>query len=607
VLGALPGGTKAAARWQQATQKAAAQAAAAQAAGLAPPPTAGDWLRSVGYSAMIGPSTGIVNAVGNGMELAYHLPKDLGRAIMRGRPGEAAVEGRAILTGFLRSGGEMLEALAGAHPGGGVETARLSQRATSPMGRVAAGLLEAPTRLFSEVPDAFYRTIAESMGEARAAAQSASDAGLSGTAWKQHVADLLEDAKQVRAGQLPAHADTQRVLDEAGQLAERLTLRGDIGPRGQAFKKGIDALPFGLGNLVMPFFNTPYQMTQRLLERTPAGLKMGTQPARYDKAYDALVGSSIGAGAAGLAAAGLISGSGPEDPNQRKLLQSQGWQNNSTLINGVWLPNNALGVFGPMFDAAGELGDAMRYQKKDATGRDLGGDLVRRASKVAQNQVYLKGVAELLKAMENPAQFGESFAASTLGRAIPLGATARTFATAEDPLERRPEPGKGVGFLENVQQRIARGLPEFAAPLPGISSRQELPADQDVLGRPVENPRAGAAALGPRTRTPQSDPVLERFEAAGVTIGPPRDAITEDGQTVDLTPAETRRWNELRGERIIGATQRLIESGALDRMPPERRAERLEEIKTDAAERATEAVRREIGSAEFRRRRKAAA
>ena len=593
---------RAAARWRQATQRAAAQAAAARAAGKAPPPTAGDWLRSIGYSGMIGPSTGIVNAVGNGMELLYHLPKDFARSVARGNTGESWAEAKGLLTGLTRAGGEMLDALAGAHPGGGVENARLSQRVQNPIGQVLANLIEAPTRVFSEVPDAFYRSIATSMGESRRAAQIATDEGLRGAQWSQRVNQLLADVAAHRNGGASS-PEVVSIIKDGVQLSERLTLRGDVGPRGEAVKKAFDALPFGVGNLLMPFFNTPYQMLQRGLERSPAGLRMGTQPARFDKYYDAILGSGIGLGVVGLATGGLVSGSGPDDAEKKAMLRSQGWQANSTLVGGVWVPNNAFGVFGPMLDIAGEIGDGMRYQKADNP--NLGEDLAKRMLRVVKNQVYLRGLSDLIKATEDPGSFGASYAANVAGRLIPGGATARTVGNMTDPYERQVDSSKDVGYPEAIRQRVARGLPNSGlpvdgVPLPIIGGREDLPPAQDVLGRPQENERSGAAAFGPKTRTPKPDATIQAFTDAGVDIGFPPDAITIDGIKLELTPAEQREWQRLRGAMLEKYAGNLREKPWWNR--PEARTKAMQELLREANAAAGGSLQRSIGAAELRRR-----
>ena len=591
---------RAAARWRQATQRATMQAAAARAAGKAPPATAADWLRSIGYSGMIGPATGIVNAVGNGMELLYHAPKDIARSVVRGAPREAWTEAQGLATGFMRAGGEMLDALAGAHPGGGVETARLSQRVQNPIAQVAANLIEAPARVFSEVPDAFYRSIATSMGESRMAAQIATNEGLRGAAWSQRVGQLLADVAAHRAGG-QASPQVVSIIKDGVQLAERLTLRGDVGTRGAAFKKGIDALPFGLGNVIMPFFNTPYQMMQRGLERSVVGLKMGTQPAKFDKYYDVMVGSTIGLGAAGLAMGGMVTGSGPDDAEKRKMLQSQGWQGNSTLVGGVWIPNNAFGVFGPLLDTAGEIGDGIRYQKKDDT--DYGTMLAKRSLKVVQNQVYLRGFADLIKAMNDPGSVGASYTAQFASRLIPLGATARTIGNATDPLERQTERTADVGFPEAVRQRVARGLPGQG--LPFVGGREGLAPAQDVLGRPQENERAGLASLGPKTRTPKPDATIQAFTDAGVDIGFPPDTISIDGVQLELTPAEQRRWQRERGTILEKYARTMTEKPWWGN--PAKREVAMKELLREANSAASGEVQKFIGAESLRRRLREAA
>lgn len=594
-----PGGLH---RWQAAKAKAVTQAAAARAAGRVTSPTAGDWLRTIGYSSMLGPSTGVVNAIGNGFELLWHIPKDIGRATARGNLREAWTEGQGLVAGALRSGGEMLDALAGASNSQAVTgMLPLSQRVQNPIAQTMANLIETPSRLFSEVPDAFYRSIAQAMGEHRAAAQIATREGLSGRAWSQRVTQLVQDADAVRGGGLPAHAPTQQIIDDGTKLAERLTLRGEPSQVARGMERFFNTNGFtqAIGHLTLPFLRTPDQMIQRMGERSLAGLRMGTQPTTYDKYYDVVAGSGLSLGVVGLAMAGSVSGSGPDDPEKKAMLRSRGWLPNSTLMGGVWVPNNVFGVFGPILDTAGEIADGLRYQKKDGRARDLGIDMAKRMGSVVQNQVYLRGLSDLMKAMRDPGAFGESYLASTASRLIPAGGTLRTIATAEDPNERRTDPAKEVGTVQAIRQRVAQNIPN-ALPNPVVGTRGQTPVAQDVLGRPVENERRGLAVLGPRTKTPRSDPAIQLFQDAGVDIGKARDQMTVGRVSgVELKPDEQRRWNTHRGQFIQDYADAYTGNADFMALSPSQKEKYLKTFLDKAADYADKMLQSEMDAADL--------
>lgn len=581
----------------QRQQKRSARAARmAEMRGEMPPPSAMDWIKSVGYSSMIGPSTALVNVFGNGLELAWNVPKEAARAIARGRPNEFVQEMKGAATGFMRASGAVFDAMAGHPVSGEAAYPTLSERVEGPIARGAATVLEAGGRLFSQAPDAFFRSIGESMGRAREAAQIATAEMRAGTLaekdWTRRVNQLLDEVGHHEAGGLTLNPDAvDQIIKAGGEWADRLTLRGPMGPKGTALRDAVNKIG-PIGHLILPFVNTPYQMTQRLLERTPGvGARMGTQPNRLDRVYDQVGGALVMAGVTGLGMAGLVTGSGPSDPEQRQMLRSQGWQPNSTLVAGRWVPNNVWGVFGPMFDAAGESADWYRYQKKDATAGQQMADAVKRAGTIFQNQAYLRGVGDLINAIKNPEVGLQSYLGSTAARLLPYAATGRTIAGAIDPVERSPERARDVGLPEAIRQGLKMSVPGL---------RQDLPAMQDSLGRPVENERSGAAAILPRNRQPKPDVTVQAFSDAGVDIGYPRNTMSMDGIDFELTPREQRQWQRYRGEILErftpGLTQRSWWSN------PAARKIALEDLMQQANGVADAKVQKDIGAAQIQRR-----
>ena len=85
---------------------------------------------------------------------------------------------------------------------------------------------------------------------------------------------------------------------------------------------------------------------------------------------------------------------------------------------------------------------------------------------------------------------------------VPFSALGRGVANATDPLLRRTQPG-------DIGQTIQAGIPGL---------RQQLPAKQDVLGRPEENPQSGLGVFSPRTGTGTPDPVLNMLAQAGIDL-----------------------------------------------------------------------------------------
>lgn len=117
-----------------------------------------------------------------------------------------------------------------------------------------------------------------------------------------------------------------------------------------------------------------------------------------------VLGMGVTAGAAELAAQGLVSGNGPADYNQKLQLERTGWRPNSVQIGGYWVPHIWFGPLGGIFSAVGNISDAGKYDKGVAAG-DYGAMLSKGLLGWGQSQLsnsFLSGVSNLLGALSDP-------------------------------------------------------------------------------------------------------------------------------------------------------------------------------------------------------------
>lgn len=566
-----------------------ARAAAMKAAGK-DAPSVWEWMKQAGYAGIYGPATAVNSAIGGAQELLLAQPKEAVRALVEGRPvvsrGAArrqAGAAREGLAGFKRvlAGGDAETAARAS--GGSQGTAGLSDRIANPIGHLAARALERPGELLTEAPDAIFRPAFLAQGEEREAQRIAKEAGFTGDNAASFVDTLLESAQRLKANpNARSTSDEARRVVEAGkQYADQLGYKGEPGKLGK-YLADLSKRDDGIGVLasfLMPFPSMASRMTTAAGRSTPV---VGLLPtfrrgqSRFDTVYDQAFGSLVAAGIAGWAYEGGITGSGPDDPDKRAELQAQGWQPNSVLVGGHYLPSRAFGRYQPLLDAAGEIHDSVAYQKPgDKKAMVL--DLAKRAGSLATDQAGLSGLADLYDMFVNDK--GATFpgwAARSAMRYVPGGGILRAGAAAADPQARRPErwakdetvPTTAIG--QNLETAI-----------PGL--RQNVPAAQDVLGRPAENPQQGLGAVIPRTTTQREDPLIKAYLDAGVDIGMAPAAIGG----VTLTPAQQRRWMTARGQELRAARAEVL--GARSLPPAERQAE-LRRILGDAAQAARESV-----------------
>ncbi len=551
---------------------------------LGPLQWTGEAIKNVGYSSMIGPATATVNVLGNLLEPLWAIPKEAVRSAARGNPREFGEMALGSFYGMGQTGREMLDALrARGRYASNPDQPRLSERTINPVGHALATATEAGGRLFSGLPDAFFGTIARHAGDARAAAQTATDEGLKGAQWKARVQGLLQDAQTLRGGGTPSdRATATRIMGEGDAYADRQTFRDDLGTWGKGASKWAGREVPVVGNFLTPFFTTPWNMNLAMLERSPVGAVMNRQKG-FDKAYDATVGTALIAGLVmGPAATGQITGSGPADVEKRKMLEAEGWKPYHTLIGDTYVPNRTFGIYGRVLNAVGDVHDAMAYQKKDANLRDQITDAGKRAGRLVKEEPYLQGLADLLAVFDSAGSGVEGFAASNIARLVPYAATARAVGTAMDPSERQPDRGADVPMQESIRQRVQSSL--------GL--RSDLPIAQDVLGRPRENQQQGIAAVLPRLSPKKAEPLVQAYRDGGVDIGGPPDNVSG----VKLTPEQQRRYQQVMGRELDRLASPMVTAPNWQATSPDVKKMLLETFQSTARTLAEVAISTEGGA-----------
>jgi hypothetical protein len=607
VLDAL---TQAFPRAASAYRSAAAGNAARMAAEGITPASKTDIVRgtvgTIGYGSMIGPATASMSTAANLTMPLWSLVKEPTRAVFRAigtRNPEALREPVAMLQGSLEGLGQVSAALwdvvrARGKYAPSPDSANLSQRIADPIGRAVMAALETPGRVWAGGPDAIFGTIAEHAVTYRKAAQLATDAGQRGEKWDDWFNLYLDEVDRVKETGAPASqigAGTAEVIEAGRVAAERAGFRQPLGEIGKNVRQVARAgdLPV-LGNLIAPFFNSPWNIYLQRLERTPVGLAMNTQQSRFDKYYDALVGSALAYGMYEYATGGKINGSGPTEKGERDLWLADGNRPYTTNIGGVLIPNRAFGYAEGLLNAAGEIHDAIEYRKEDADLRWTRDDALARVGRLIKQEPYAAGYATIADMV----QFGPDAAlADVATRLTPLASTGRVIGTMRDPYEREASRGAGVPPEQELRERWQLGT----------GQREGLPIAQDVLGRPRENPQQGPAALFGPLGFPQDDPVIGALQEAGVTPGEPKKELggpppVGAGRAIPpipLTPQEQQDWNAARGRVVIAETTKRLDDPAIRAMRTEQRTLLYERILRVAGEQADREIR---SRPEFQRR-----
>jgi hypothetical protein len=170
-----------------------------------------------------------------------------------------------------------------------------------------------------------------------------------------------------------------------------------------------------------------------------------------------------------MAMSGVISGSGPSDPQEREALRRAGWQPYSVKVGDRWFAYNRMDPIGSTLGlAAGFAESAINADWESVSSEDFNEAFVGAVASVASNMMsktYMSGLAEFFEVMADPKRYGENYAAKLAGSTVPalVAETARQV----DPYLRDANT-----MLEGIRRRI-----------PGLSD--ELPMARDVFGRPI--------------------------------------------------------------------------------------------------------------------------
>lgn len=282
-------------------------------------------------------------------------------------------------------------------------------------------------------------------------------------------------------------------------------------------------------------------------------------------------GVGVIASVGGMAGSGIITGRGPSDPEQRKLLQSQGWQEYSIKVGDRWVSYSRMDPFATML---GTVADITEYGKYAPPGDNSMAFDATMATAIAMannftNKTYLQGIQSFVDAAGAPDQKMEAFMKRYASAAIPNFTSQNIIGPGEDSMK----------DVRTIWDAIIRKVP-------GMSDNVE--SLRNVLGEKVK-PKDGFAdgdnyileGFNPvRASTIKNDAIANEFRNLG--HGFDRPGSTLMGGAIDLAEIQSSkgqsaydRYQELHGEVRIGnkslrqALTKLIKSRQYQRTSAE--------------------------------------
>ena len=356
----------------------------------------------------------------------------------------------------------------------------------------------------------FYRSLIFSMEKNAAAYRQAAEEGLDGTALHARVAELRSDPSQTAMDQMAAHEATESALMGRGsELTQRLAALTTVRIFGAPLLKFIDPFVRVSGNII----------DQSLIRRTPVGLLtlMGpeTELARdltgkngniaQDKAIGRMMmGTALAVTFGSLAAQKMLSGSGPKDPKESNVWRMAGNQAHSVRIGDTWYSVNKLGPVGMLASLSADLFD-VAHEAEGGEFTKAGAHLLHAITQNILDESAMHGPAELLKAIETPDRYGESYVRNYLAAFVPYSVGLAQMARAMDPYQRDTKT-----MIDTIRNKIPGHLDSYFG--------HELPVRRDIWGEPLPSRTAlvGAAVSAIYEQGVNNDPVNQAMWKVGV-------------------------------------------------------------------------------------------
>ena len=469
------------------------------------------------------------------------------------RSNDAQVRGRAkdYMNDVLSSGGKMEQRE------GAISTESLGMDQDTIAGRavnVAGKIIRTPGQLL-QMEDLFFKAIGYRQ-EINALAMREALKEAKANNWNND--QLSNRFKELKAN------PTDEMKDSAHKAASYQTFTNKLGTIGQAVQQLANSSPWF--KFIVPFVRTPINIIHFAGERSPIALLMkdtrdnllGKGSVTREVAMARLVsGSMVLASAAYMSTLGLITGGGPDDPEEKAAKYRSGWQPYSIKIGDEYHSYSRLEPFSMLL---GTMADAMEiWDKASKSERDEMSTLLVTSSvgSIGNNllsKTWLRGLSDILGAIREPERYGERWWQSMVGTTIPTGVA--QIARTNDPMLRRVDT-----ITDAVKSRI-----------PG--KREELLPKLNLWGEPIKL----GGSFGPDILSPVYTSVdkhdLVEDEMIRLEIFPrmPQEKL----KGVELTPELHNEYIALAGAPAKQFLAEIVESEDYQKIPDFARKEIIE-------------------------------
>jgi hypothetical protein len=518
----------------------------------------GVWDKIVEYATaakLWSPTTHIVNNTSNTVRLAMEYPTritsagiDLARSTITGKPRErffrdanefavGAIGGvqdarkgvvKAFLDDLYDITGKVSEVDAfGPAIKGRVGKSTVYDKVMDKVGYV----VRTPFRALG-AEDVLYKSLGQSAEIRTQAFRMAKKEGLDGDALSKRMTEIINNPPL-------------DLVEKAQEFGREITFQKDLGKFGSKINQVRNAHP--VVKLFFPFFRTPVNLAKQAIEWSPFGVKQLVDGIKKgggessDAMAKYLIGSTTTAALTMYALDGRISGSGPSNTAEKDALYREGWQPYSIKIGDKWIAYNRIDPFSQWFQSAGAIADAFQeYQKGDKETKDMYkmvGSAIWSNAKSILDKTYVKGLNDVVNAIEDPKRYGENFFNNLVtGSIVPSVIGAAAGAT-------------------DKKLRKTDGLSDaFKMKIPGL--RQTLPENKDIYGEGKTDDRASTSKvlLPFKTSKVKNNELDKELRNIDMIVGAP--GKTQRGKK--LNEREYAKFSELAGKKFANELSRVI-------------------------------------------------
>jgi len=372
------------------------------------------------------------------------------------------------------------------------------------MADVMGEMIDAPFKGLN-AEDMAFKVLNQRMWIWKSAYEMGIQQGLEGDAFDKFVATFVEDPPPATMATANEFALKQTFNNDPGKIAEALV----------AITR-----EYPIARFILPFVRVPSNIFRFALERTPfaPALRQVREDIKNggiarDMALSKMaIGTSMMAGVATLAAAGLITGGGPSDPKQKKIWTDSGWQEYSVKIDGTYYSYKRLDPFAMPIGVAADLVEMARFAP------DFGFDEAALVGALAfvrnfTSKTYMQGFSDFLTAITSGGEDTMMASATKYGKGLPRvlvpGGIAQVARVA-DPMKHQID-----GWLDTLKSRI-----------PGLSSTLEpnynLKGDPITIGMYESLPGKGFGMVNPMLWSEdKNDPVWQEIRRNRVPVTMP--------------------------------------------------------------------------------------